>query len=121
LDAVTAEALAARGRALASVELGCDPSGEPSRHRPDLVLWPVEDGAAPVAVEVELTVKASERLERICRAWARARCVAGVLYVASPNAERALARAIERVRGRERIVVLPLAALARERSIPSAA
>jgi hypothetical protein len=103
------------------VELGSDSRWEPSRHRPDLVLWPVENGAAPVAVEVELTVKAPRRLEQICRAWVRARCVAGVLYVASPGAERALAQAIERARGRERIVVLPLAALARERSIPSAA
>ncbi len=49
-------------------------------HRPDLVVWSVTDGAAPVAVEVELTPKAPARLVEICRAWARCRHVAGVLY-----------------------------------------
>jgi 2-phospho-L-lactate transferase/gluconeogenesis factor (CofD/UPF0052 family) len=66
-----------------------------------------------VAVEVELTVKAPRRLAEICRAWARARHVAGVLYIAPPSVEPALQRAIERVRAAERIVVAPLAALAR--------
>jgi hypothetical protein len=55
-------------RALASAELGggarggIRDAGRP-RHRPDLVLWPTGPaGGLPVAVEVELTVKAPERL-----------------------------------------------------------
>ena len=45
----------------------------------------------PVAVEVELTIKAPRRLAEICRAWARSRRVAGVLYLA-PAERRACAR-----------------------------
>jgi hypothetical protein len=82
-------------------------------HRPDLVIWPLDGGSPPVAVEVELTAKAPRRLEQICRAWARTTCVAGVLYVAPPGVELALERAIARARAGDRIVVVPLAALPR--------
>jgi hypothetical protein len=100
------------GRALASARLGEGRRGGPLLHRPDLVLWPTRsDGELPVAVEVELTIKAPRRLLEICRAWARSRCVAGVLYVAPPEVEQALARAIERARAGERIAVVPLDAL----------
>ncbi len=99
-------------RALASAELGGGARGEAPRHRPDLVLWPAgPDGGLPVAVEVELTVKAPERLAAICLAWARARCVAGVLYLAPPEVERAVQRAIDRAHAHERVVVVPLEAL----------
>ncbi len=98
--------------ALASAELGVGARGEAPRHRPDLVLWPTgPDGGLPVAVEVELTVKAPERLAAICLAWARARCVAGVLYLATPEVERAVQRAIDRAHAHERVVVVPLDAL----------
>jgi hypothetical protein len=115
--------------ALASAELGIGPRGEQgSRHHPDLVLWPLDAQAGlPVAVEVELTVKAPERLAAICRAWSRARCVAGVLYLAPPEVERAVLRAIERSQAHERVVVVPLDALAKqfnasnERTVPSGA
>ncbi len=106
---------------LASAELGVGPHGEErSRHRPDLVLWPLDpaDGL-PVAVEVELTVKAPERLAAICRAWARARCVAGVLYLAPPEVERAVLRAIDRAQAHERVVVVALDALPKQFSAPS--
>jgi hypothetical protein len=94
------------GCVLASVEVG------QLRHRPDLVLWPAgPNGALPVAVEVELTIKAPERLAAICRAWARARCVAGVLYLAPPEVERAVQRAIARAQAHERVVVVPFEAL----------
>jgi hypothetical protein len=101
-----------RGRELASARIGVDPQGAPLLHRPDLVLWPIDgDSALPVAVEVELTVKAPRRLTAICRAWARCRCVAGVLYLVSPEVEHALARAIERADAAGRVATAPLAAL----------
>ena len=81
-------------------------------HRPDLVLWPsAQHGELPVAVEVELTIKAIRRLVEICRAWARCRAVAGVLYFASADVERALVRAVEKTYASERIVILPLDSL----------
>jgi hypothetical protein len=103
-----------RGVPLGSARLGTGPNGGPLLHRPDLVLWPDgsnEGGALPVAVEVELTIKASRRLTDICRAWARCRCVAGVLYIAPPEVQRALERAIDRAQAHERIVVVGFDAL----------
>jgi len=115
--------------ALASAEVGIGLWRERGpRHHPDLVLWPLDaDAGLPVAVEVELTVKAPERLAAICRAWARARCVAGVLYLAPPEVERAVLRAIDRAQAQERVVVVPLDALPEqfgapsERTVPSSA
>jgi hypothetical protein len=99
-----------QGRALASARLGH--GAEDSLHRPDLVLWPrrSEDGL-PVAVEVELTTKGSRRLVDICRAWARCRAVAGVIYLAPEDVERALLRAIAEACASEQVVVVPLASL----------
>jgi hypothetical protein len=92
-----------------SARLGIGPAGQPLLHRPDLVLWPpLAAGGLPVAIEVELTVKAPQRLLTICRAWARCRAVAGVLYLASPEVERPLRRAIDRAQAAERVVVVPL-------------
>ena len=117
-----------RGVALASARLGIAPDGGPLLHRPDLVLWPrdaqdaedvgdTETGACgaglPVAVEVELTVKAPQRLAEICGAWARCRCVAGVLYLGPPEVRRALERALDQVEAGERIAVLGLDAVPR--------
>ncbi len=99
------------GGPLASALLGTDRYGRPLYHRPDLVLWPARSctGALPVAVEVELTVKAPSRLHAICLAWARARCTAGVVYIAGDaSVERALLRALERMHVHQRIVVVPL-------------
>jgi DNA-binding transcriptional ArsR family regulator len=102
------------GVALASARVGIAREGAPLLHRPDLVLWPEAakaEAELPVAVEVELTVKAPRRLTDICRAWARCHCVAGVLYLAPPEVERALRRATAQARAGERIVVVPLDAL----------
>jgi hypothetical protein len=100
------------GRALASARLGEGPGGGALLHRPDLVLRSeCSEDDLPVAVEVELTIKAPRRLLEICRAWARCRCVAGVIYLAPPEVEQALVRAIERARAEERIAVVPLDAL----------
>ncbi|HEX3509539.1 MAG TPA: hypothetical protein VHT27_00430 [Solirubrobacteraceae bacterium] len=109
-------ALRARGRHAAaglSCSLGgVSAAGMPSVHSADLVVERRRGSdAAPVAVEVELTVKAPDRLLRICRAWARCRSVGGVLYVASPAAERAVLGAIAAAGAGDRIVVIPLATL----------
>lgn len=110
------------GARLASAMLGWDVA-KPLLHRPDIVLWPRSRGALPVAVEVELTVKAQRRLEAICRAWARCELVAGVLYLVTPAVERPLCRAIERAGAGDRVVSVPLASLPEpiSSSIPSCA
>jgi hypothetical protein len=93
--------------------LGSGPNGEALLHRADLALWPREPGwGRPVAVEVELTLKAPRRLQAICQAWARCRDVAGVLYLTEPGVKRALERAIALANASDRIVVLPLATIA---------
>lgn len=95
------------GVAVASAHMGVGSHGRPLLHRPDLVLWPEESAdGLPVAVEVELTIKAPRRLTEICRAWARSRTVAGVLYIAPSEVGRALARAIDRAHAHEQIVVV---------------
>jgi hypothetical protein len=102
----------ASGRELASACLGQSPDGARLLHRPDLVLWPESpQEPLPVAVEVELTVKAPGRLLEICRAWARCRCVAGTLYLAAREVQRPLARAIDRAQAGERIALVALDAL----------
>lgn len=100
---------------LASALLGRGPGGAPLLHRPDLVLWPQNasaDERLPVAVEVELTIKAPRRLLEICRAWGRSRCVAGTLYLVAPDVQRPLERAIAQAQAAGRIAAVPLAALA---------
>jgi hypothetical protein len=102
------------GTPLASATLGPGPGGRALLHRPDIVLWPRSPSVSerlPVAVEVELTIKAPRRLLEICRAWARCRCVAGTLYLVAPEVQRPLARAIERSHASGRIEVVPLEAL----------
>ncbi len=101
------------GAPVASVILRHIAGARPILHRPDLVLWPsAPGGESPIAVEVELTIKAPRRLEEICRAWARSRDVSGVLYLATPEVERPLRRAIGRTHAAERVVVVSLDALA---------
>jgi hypothetical protein len=97
----------AAGTALASARLGTGADGGPALHRADLVLWPPDDGW-PVAVEIELTVKAPARLRAICLAWARCTLVQAVVYYAPPDVERAVIRAVAAARAAERVVVMPL-------------
>jgi hypothetical protein len=66
----------------------------------------------PVAVEVELTIKAPRRLTSICRAWARSRSVVGTVYLAAPRVLPPLERAIEAAHAQERVVALELDAIA---------
>lgn len=116
--------------ALASAVMRSRGPGASVLHRPDLVMWPAcAKSGQPLAVEIELTVKAPRRLEDICRAWARSRDVSGVVYFAPSDVERAVSRAIDRARAAQRIVVLPLTSLPLvvaspapiERNIPSPA
>ena len=101
-----------RSSPLASVRLRAAPGETPALHRPDLVLLPrAGNPSEAIAVEVELTVKAPLRLEQICRAWARSREPAGVLYVVAPAVEPALRRALRSVYAAERVAVVPLASL----------
>jgi hypothetical protein len=96
----------AAGAALASASLGHSPDRGRALHRPDLLIWPDTVGALPVAVEVELTVKAPQRLLAICRAWARCECVDGVLYLAASGVRRALQRAITAAQAEGKIALL---------------
>lgn len=100
------------GEPLASAYL----SGGPAHarlHRPDLVMWPsTPAGGLPIAVEVELSAKAPLRLRQICIAWGRCTCVAGVLYVAAPEAHRVLGRAIVQAHAEGRIAIVSLEAIA---------
>jgi hypothetical protein len=78
------------------------------RHqRPDLLLVPAQGrGDGPIAVEVELSLKSPQRLEEVCRRWARDRDVAGIVYFAAGHVRDPLTRAIARARAEDRIVVL---------------
>jgi hypothetical protein len=84
----------ATGQPVASAKLGI------ASHLPDLVVWGPQGAGQPggLAVEVELTVKAPERLRKILAAWSSATAlgtVSAVAYVCTPQAARAVARAIE--------------------------
>ena len=81
----------------------------PASGRPRPLAATHEHGGGPVAVEVELTIKAPPRLAAICRAWARCPLVDGVLYYAPPPVSRAVQRAIDAAQAGDRVVVLPLA------------
>jgi hypothetical protein len=90
---------------------GATPRAGAATHRPDLALLAERSLAAPVVVEVELTVKAPRRLQAICLAWARCGSIAGALYLASPAAQRAVERAVALTAAAERIVVVSLEAI----------
>lgn len=96
---------------LASARLGDTPAGAPLLHRPDLVLWPHDPQELPVAIEVELTIKAPQRLLEICRAWARCKCVAGTLYLAAADVRRPLARAIAAAQAEGNVIAVGLETL----------
>jgi hypothetical protein len=93
---------------IASAQLGTLPDGRARLRRPDLVLFPRDGSALPVAVEVELSVKAARRLQAICRAWARCRIVSAVWYYAPAEVAGAVSRAVSVVHGEDAIRVLLL-------------
>jgi hypothetical protein len=99
----------ASGTPIASAVLSRTSDRGRQLHRPDLVIWPAAGARGlPLAIEVELTVKAPRRLAEICRAWARSRHVQGALYIAPVEVRRALERAIVAAQASERITVIPL-------------
>lgn len=102
---IKARELACEGMLLASARVGSIGS-VPMLHRPDLAL--VSPSGRLLAVEVELSVKAPARLVRICRGWARARHLAHVYYLATPNAARAVGRAVQATSASDRVTVLAL-------------
>jgi hypothetical protein len=90
------------GREVATCEVGS------SAHLPDLVVWGPAGPGLPggVGVEVELTVKAPRRLAQIVRGWRRAvsqGVTSRVLYVCSPEALRAVERAIAATEAHEQV------------------
>jgi hypothetical protein len=91
---------------IASVSLGELPGGRAALHRPDLAL--TRRGNEVVAIEVELSIKAPRRLQAIARAYARARYLDHVYYLATAPAARAVGRAVNEVRAQDRITVLAL-------------
>jgi hypothetical protein len=95
------------GELVASAKLGELPGGRPALHRPDLAL--ISPQGRTLAVEIELSVKATRRLQAICRGYARARHLSHVYYLAAHPAARAVGRAVAETRSQERITVLALA------------
>lgn len=105
----------AYGGPLASARVS-DGAWGPQLHRPDLVLWPRGARGLPAAVEVELTVKSPRRLLELCRAWARCRCVSGVLYLVAVDAQAPVARAVAQAQASAQITLVSLDALLEARS-----
>jgi hypothetical protein len=95
------------GRLVGSAKLGELPGGQPRLHRPDLVLSMPRPGVV-IAVEVELSTKSPRRLAAICRAWAGARHVDAVVYMAEGATARAVERAVRAAGAEERIVIVAL-------------
>ncbi|MEK6326630.1 MAG: hypothetical protein AABM66_03765 [Actinomycetota bacterium] len=97
-----------QGRSVASAVMGESPDGSEIRHRPDLA---VRSDGQWVAVEIELTPKAPDRLAAIVRAWRRARWVAAVRYYASPGTtSQGLGRAVRATHSEQRVEVRVLPA-----------
>jgi hypothetical protein len=93
-------------RLVASAVVGESPDGSQILHRPDLAVG--SDGHW-VAVEIELSPKAPERLEAIVRGWRRARWLAGARYYVSPGTtSQGLARAVRATHSEERVEIREL-------------
>jgi len=91
---------------IASARVGELAGEHPALHRPDIAL--IGSDGRVLAVEVELSVKAAVRLRAICRGWGRARHVAHVYYLATPEVARAVLRAVSATGVAELVTVLSL-------------
>lgn len=92
----------ATGRPVATAPIGA------TAHLPDLVLWGPQGYGQPggIAIEVELTAKAPRRLEQIVRGWRRAvdqGVLTRVVYLGTPEALRAVDRAITATHAQQQI------------------
>lgn len=68
-------------------------------HRADLIR--TDEGGLPEAIEVELTPKGADRLDRLLRAWRRAvleKRVRRVAYICPPRTRGTVERAVQRTR-----------------------
>lgn len=83
------------------------PSSRGNRHhRADLAL--VSPSGRITAIEIELNEKGPAALEKICRAWTRARHVDHVYYLAPDGPRRGVTRVVQRLKADDRITVLGL-------------
>ncbi len=94
------------GRPIASAKVGELPNGAPRLHRADLAVL-AEGGT--IAIEVELTPKSPQRLQRLIRAWRYAvgfGVVAKVHYHCAPGqTRRAVERAVAKASAGDRIAI----------------
>jgi len=75
--------------------------GERHLHRPDLVILTAD---RPIAIEVELTPKAPDRLRQLIRAWRRASWVGEVRYYCAPGpTQRGVQRAVAKMCAEDRV------------------
>lgn len=92
-------------RLFASAVIGSGAS-QVKRRRPDLALE--SPSGRVIAIEVELSIKAPTRIQKICRSWARANHVGHVYYLAEPRTRESVLRAVDETRTKDRITVLAL-------------
>ena len=91
------------GRPIASAKVGELPNGAPRLHRPDLAVL-AEGGT--IAIEVELTPKSPQRLQRLIRGWRRAHWVKEIHYHCAPGqTRRAVERAVAKVHAQDKIAI----------------
>ena len=91
------------GRLIASAVIGSLPDGRDRLHRPDLILC---ERDRVIAIEVELSPKAPQRLAQIVRAWRRASQVDEVLYLCAAGVTyRAVEAAVKRAHATGRVRV----------------
>lgn len=93
-------------RPVASIRVGREFGLDGARHLPDLALVAPDGSCVPI--EVELSMKAPRRLDRILTGYARARHVSHVYYLSDGAAARGVERAVARTRSHDRIRVIPV-------------
>ncbi len=89
-------------RPIASAKLG-SVHGRPRYHRADIAIL---SDKGTIAIEVELTPKAPQRLRAIIAAWCRADWIAEVQYLCAPGVtRRAVERAVVKARAQGKVAV----------------
>jgi DNA-binding Lrp family transcriptional regulator len=92
------------GKPVGAAKVGEMANGSPRVHWPDLAVH-TDEGL--VVYEVELTPKSQRRLDKIVRAWRRAREVERCVYLCPPSSptQQVVHRAIRRVAAEDRVFV----------------